>query len=105
MIHVMFGSPLPWQTVRCVPIEFNTKPPSHVGVFCVFFSGLGFNIVGGVDQHYVANDSGIYVSKIKEDGPAALDGRLQEGDKILTVINDFHQTTTFIKFFNNPIIL
>uniref|UniRef100_A0A3Q3WKA9 Synaptojanin-2-binding protein n=1 Tax=Mola mola TaxID=94237 RepID=A0A3Q3WKA9_MOLML len=48
-------------------------------------AGLGFNIVGGVDQHYVANDSGIYVSKIKEDGPAALDGRLQEGDKILTI--------------------
>lgn len=52
---------------------------------------MGFNIVGGVDQHYVANDSGIYVSKIKEDGAAALDGRLQEGDKILAVINDFRQ--------------
>uniref|UniRef100_A0A8C7YWU5 Synaptojanin 2 binding protein n=1 Tax=Oryzias sinensis TaxID=183150 RepID=A0A8C7YWU5_9TELE len=31
------------------------------------------------------NDSGIYVSKIKEDGAAALDGRLQEGDKILSI--------------------
>uniref|UniRef100_A0A8C3RJP0 Synaptojanin-2-binding protein n=1 Tax=Chelydra serpentina TaxID=8475 RepID=A0A8C3RJP0_CHESE len=50
-------------------------------------SGLGFNIVGGTDQKYVANDSGIYVSRIKEDGAAALDGRLQEGDKILA-IND-----------------
>ncbi|KAM6969245.1 deubiquitinase DESI2-like [Tautogolabrus adspersus] len=48
-------------------------------------AGLGFNIVGGVDQQYVANDSGIYVSKIKEDGAAALDGRLQEGDKILAI--------------------
>lgn len=50
---------------------------------------MGFNIVGGVDQQYVANDNGIYVAKIKEDGAAALDGRLEEGDKILAVINDF----------------
>lgn len=52
------------------------------------FPGLGFNIVGGVDQEYVQNDSGIYVSKIKEYGAAALDGRLQEGDKILSVSPD-----------------
>ncbi|XP_016335328.1 synaptojanin-2-binding protein-like [Sinocyclocheilus anshuiensis] len=44
---------------------------------------LGFNIVGGVDQQYIMNDSGIYVAKIKDGGAAALDGRLQEGDKIL----------------------
>ncbi|XP_016121465.1 synaptojanin-2-binding protein-like [Sinocyclocheilus grahami] len=31
------------------------------------------------------NDSGIYVAKIKENGAAALDGRLQEGDKILAI--------------------
>ncbi|XP_053140600.1 synaptojanin-2-binding protein [Hemicordylus capensis] len=48
-------------------------------------SGLGFNIVGGTDQQYISNDSGIYVSRIKENGAADLDGRLQEGDKILTV--------------------
>ncbi|XP_029972041.1 synaptojanin-2-binding protein [Salarias fasciatus] len=48
-------------------------------------AGLGFNIVGGVDQEYVMKDSGIYVSKIKEDGAAGLDGRLQEGDKILSI--------------------
>ncbi|NP_001291186.1 synaptojanin-2-binding protein [Esox lucius] len=47
--------------------------------------GLGFNIVGGLDQQYVLNDSGIYVAKIKENGAAALDGRLQEGDKILSI--------------------
>ncbi|XP_029586810.1 synaptojanin-2-binding protein isoform X1 [Salmo trutta] len=47
--------------------------------------GLGFNIVGGLDQQYVLNDSGIYVAKIKENGAAALDGRLQEGDKILAI--------------------
>ncbi|XP_064000129.1 synaptojanin-2-binding protein [Pogoniulus pusillus] len=48
-------------------------------------SGLGFNIVGGTDQQYVPSDSSIYVSRIKKDGAAYLDGRLQEGDKILAV--------------------
>lgn len=51
----------------------------------LFFLGLGFNIVGGVDQPYVVNDNGIFVSRIKKDGVAAIDGRLQEGDKILAV--------------------
>lgn len=55
----------------------------------MIFSGLGFNIVGGTDQQYVSNDSGIYVSRIKENGAAALDGRLQEGDKILSVRTGF----------------
>ncbi|NXL89793.1 SYJ2B protein, partial [Alectura lathami] len=48
-------------------------------------SGLGFNIVGGIDQQYASNDNSIYVSWIKKDGPAHLDGRLQEGDKILAI--------------------
>lgn len=66
---------------------------------CLFliFSGLGFNIVGGVDQQYVKNDSGIYVSKIKECGAAALDGRLQEGDKILSVSRDPNVCSSFTK--------
>lgn len=50
----------------------------------MIFLGLGFNIVGGTDQQYVSDDSGIFVSRIKENGAAALDGRLQEGDKILS---------------------
>lgn len=58
---------------------------NHCLCLLFIFPGLGFNIVGGVDQQYVENDSGIYVSKIKECGAAALDGRLQEGDKILSV--------------------
>ncbi|XP_056407457.1 synaptojanin-2-binding protein-like [Hyla sarda] len=48
-------------------------------------SGLGFNIVGSTDQQYVSHDSGIYVSSIKENGAATVDGRLQEGDRILEV--------------------
>ncbi|KAM4541083.1 synaptojanin-2-binding protein [Fundulus diaphanus] len=48
-------------------------------------AGLGFNILGGVDQPCRMNDNGIYVSKIKEDGAAALDGRLKEEDKIIAI--------------------
>lgn len=47
--------------------------------------GLGFNIRGGVDIPYVQGDSGIFVTKIREDGAAFLDGRLREGDKILEI--------------------
>ncbi|XP_028943247.1 synaptojanin-2-binding protein [Antrostomus carolinensis] len=56
---------------------------SNPTVFIVTW--LGFNIVGGTDQQYISNDSSIYVSRIKKDGAAYLDGRLQEGDKILAV--------------------
>ncbi|KAM8920971.1 synaptojanin-2-binding protein-like [Pelodytes ibericus] len=48
-------------------------------------TGLGFNIVGGTDQQYISEDSGIYVSSIKDQGAAAVDGRLHEGDRILAV--------------------
>ncbi|XP_017265537.1 synaptojanin-2-binding protein [Kryptolebias marmoratus] len=62
------------------------SPPNFVAIKLKRGSaGLGFNIIGGVDQQYVVNDNGIYVSKIKEDGAAALDGRLQEGDRILSI--------------------
>ena len=53
-----------------------------VDVF-VISKGLGFNIKGGEDQPLVAGDTGIFVTKIREEGAAAKDGRLQRGDKIL----------------------
>ncbi len=48
-------------------------------------TGLGFNIKGGRDQPHVPRDSGIFVTKIRDDGAAAKDGSLQKGDKILEV--------------------
>ncbi|XP_051872547.1 synaptojanin-2-binding protein isoform X2 [Pristis pectinata] len=51
-------------------------------------SGLGFNIIGGTDYQPNCKDSAIYVSKIKDDGPAALDGRLKERDQILAIIKN-----------------
>lgn len=48
-------------------------------------NGLGFNIRGGKDQPHLPNDTGIFVTKIRENGAAAADGTLQEGDKILEI--------------------
>jgi len=48
-------------------------------------TGLGFNIKGGKDMQLFKGDNGIYVAKLKEDGAAAIDGRLKVGDKILEV--------------------
>ena len=48
-------------------------------------AGLGFNIRGGIDNHHVEGDSGIFVTTVRVDGAAAKDGRLAPGDKILEV--------------------
>ena len=47
--------------------------------------GLGFNIQGGIDSPYIQGEKGIYVVKIRSNGAAAKDGRLNEGDQILSV--------------------
>lgn len=47
--------------------------------------GLGFNIKGGTDAPYVSGDTGIFISKVKDEGAAAKDGRLKVGDKIVEV--------------------
>ena len=60
--------------------------PIYIKPVTVFLSGLGFNIKGGVDNPQVPGDSGIFVAKIRENGAAAEDKRLQEGDKILEVL-------------------
>ncbi len=47
--------------------------------------GLGFSIAGGTDDPVDESDNFIYVTQIIEGGPAKLDGRLQVGDRLLTV--------------------
>ena len=47
--------------------------------------GLGFNIRGGTDTKHLEEDSGIFVSQIKDTGTAFRDGRLKVGDKIISV--------------------
>ena len=50
------------------------------------FSGLGFNIRGGTDIPHFREDTGIFVTKLKEAGAAYKDKRIKEGDKILEVL-------------------
>lgn len=78
----------------------DTCPADSLVSILFSFLGLGFNIVGGTDQQHMSNDSGIYVSRIKENGAAALDGRLQEGDKILAVstLNFSTEIVTELKY-------
>ncbi|XP_066930968.1 protein scribble homolog isoform X3 [Clytia hemisphaerica] len=48
--------------------------------------GLGFSIAGGKGATpYRGTDEGVYISRISENGPAALDKRLQVGDKLLSI--------------------
>lgn len=60
----------------CSPVTFSLSRGNY---------GLGFNITGGADQPHLPNDTGIFVTKIRESASAAVDGRLKEGDKILKV--------------------
>lgn len=48
-------------------------------------TGLGFNIRGGTDIPHFKEDSGIFVTRLKELGAAYRDRRIREGDKILEV--------------------
>lgn len=47
--------------------------------------GYGFSIIGGIDQPYLANDSGIFITRISRKGTAAVSGTLAIGDKIISI--------------------
>jgi hypothetical protein len=48
--------------------------------------GLGFSITGGTDDCATEGDSSIYVSAIIDGGTADQDGRLQIGDKVISLL-------------------
>uniref|UniRef100_A0A8D0DRR3 Uncharacterized protein n=1 Tax=Salvator merianae TaxID=96440 RepID=A0A8D0DRR3_SALMN len=52
-------------------------------------SSLAFNIVGGTDQQYISNDTGIYVCRIKPNEAAALDRQLRENMLCNNVVEFF----------------
>eukprot|EP00052_Salpingoeca_macrocollata_P012625 m.98347 g.98347 ORF g.98347 m.98347 type:complete len:886 (+) comp18564_c0_seq2:137-2794(+) len=47
--------------------------------------GLGFSIHGGVDKMHVPSNPAIFITSVLPTGAAAQDGRLREGDQILSV--------------------
>lgn len=47
--------------------------------------GLGLSVAGGIDAPIEEGDDSIYVTNVNEGGPAAMDGRLAMGDKLLVV--------------------
>ena len=75
--------------------------PKPFTPFCVFFkhftavlrrseAGLGFSIAGGVGStSFRPDDTGIFVSKVVEGGQADEIGKIQVGDKILSVSSEF----------------
>ncbi len=49
--------------------------------------GLGFTIAGGIGNQHIPGDNGIYVTKVMEGGAAAMDGRIDVGDRLVCVKN------------------
>lgn len=41
--------------------------------------------MGGTDSQHLPGDTGIFITKIKPEGSAQHDGRLREGDRIVSV--------------------
>ncbi|CAD5116541.1 DgyrCDS5420 [Dimorphilus gyrociliatus] len=49
--------------------------------------GLGFSIAGGIGNQHITGDDGIFITKIIEGGAAHQDGRLEVGDRLVSVDN------------------
>ncbi|CAD5229263.1 unnamed protein product [Bursaphelenchus okinawaensis] len=56
--------------------------------------GIGVSIAGGIGNEHYQGDSSIYITNIIENTPAARDGQLQRGDKLLAVDNTVLQDVT-----------
>ena len=63
----------------------------------IITAGLGFSIAGGIGNQHVADDNGIFVTKVIDGGAAQQDGRLAVGDRLIAVIF-FIQAIVFFLF-------
>ncbi|XP_075448685.1 disks large homolog 2 isoform X3 [Ascaphus truei] len=72
-------SPFPENTINGIEYEFEEITLERGN------SGLGFSIAGGIDNPHVADDPGIFITKIIPGGAAAEDGRLRVNDCIVRV--------------------
>lgn len=57
----------------------------RIELFKATSKGLGFSIAGGVGNEHIPGDNSIYVTKIMDKGAAAIDGRLECGDRLVAV--------------------
>ena len=94
----MGGNPYKWCNLRIgtklktVALEMlvsnvqSGKENSSVWLCSFSFTlGFGFNIRGGVDHPHVGSDPGIFITTVRADSTAGIDGRLEPGDRILAV--------------------
>lgn len=58
---------------------------AYILIFFFFTLGFGFNIRGGFDHPHVGSDPGIFITTVRADSTAGIDGRLEPGDRILAV--------------------
>lgn len=61
------------------------EPPTEQIILSKGTKGLGFSIAGGRGNQHIQGDNGIFITKIIDGGAAQTDGRLQVGDKIISV--------------------
>ncbi|KAH7643178.1 disks large 1 tumor suppressor protein-like protein [Dermatophagoides farinae] len=66
-------------------VHLLVKRRLRIELFKATSKGLGFSIAGGVGNEHLPGDNNIYVTKIMDKGAAALDGRLECGDRLVAV--------------------
>nr|XP_027194848.1 disks large 1 tumor suppressor protein-like [Dermatophagoides pteronyssinus] len=74
--------------------QLNMSDLVRIELFKATSKGLGFSIAGGVGNEHIPGDNNIYVTKIMDKGAAALDGRLECGDRLVAVNDNYLENVT-----------
>ncbi|UXI16418.1 hypothetical protein NH340_JMT02361 [Sarcoptes scabiei] len=67
------------------PENIHHSSLTRIELFKTTSKGLGFSIAGGLGNQHIPGDNNIYVTKIMDKGAAAIDGRLECGDRLVAV--------------------